>query len=430
MIIFAVLTIAILIGLGFHVAVAIGLLALGLSEIYSFSSMLSAMGDIGWSASADFILVAIPMFIMMGQLMLHSGVAQDMYRGLALWLTWLPGGLMHTNVASCAMFAASSGSSVATAATIGTMAVPNIEERKYHPPLFLGTLSAGGTLGILIPPSIPLIVYGVLSENSVVKLYLAAMIPGLMLAGLFSLIVWALCLVKREWDGTKETSTLAEKIRALPLIVPPTVLFLLVIGSIYAGIATPTEAAAMGLVASFLIAGWRRKLSMAIMAETFVSTMRTTAMIFLILVMAFFLNVVMVTMGMTETLVGLIGGLDWPPLAMLGAIIVFYLMLGCFMETLAMLIATTPIVVPIIEGLGYNPVWFGVVFMILIESALLTPPIGVNLYVIQSIRKGGPFGDVVRGALPFLGMMLLAIIILIAFPEVALWLPGKFGAVD
>lgn len=424
MIVIAFLLILVLIALGFHVAAAIGLLALFLSEFFAFNSMVPALGDVSWSASADFILVAIPMFIMMGQLLLHSGVAQDMYRGLSKWLNWIPGGLMHTNVASCAMFAATSGSSVATAATIGTMAIPNIKERKYHGPLFLGTLAGGGTLGILIPPSIPLIVYGVLSETSVVKLYLAAMIPGIMLATLFSLIVFVLCLRRSEWGGVKETATWGERIRALPLILPPVGLFLLVVGSIYAGIATPTEAAAMGLLASFLIAASRRMLTKEIMIETFISTMRTTCMTFLILIMAFFLNVVLVSTGVTHQLVSVVGGLDWPPVAVFFAIIVFYLILGCFMETLSILVATTPIIVPIVIGLGYDPIWFGIVFMILIESAMLTPPIGINLYVIQSIRKGGPFGDVVRGSLPFLAMMLMAIVILMIFPQLALYLPS------
>ena len=430
MIFFAVMVLIVLIALGFHVATAVGLLAISLSELFAFNPITGALGDVAWSASADFILVAVPMFIMMGQLLLRSGVAQDMYRGLAVWLDWLPGGLMHANIASCALFAASSGSSVATAATIGTMAVPNIKERGYNPRLFLGTLAAGGTLGVLIPPSIPMIVYGVLSETSVVKLYLAALVPGLLLASLFSLATLVICLFRPSWGGVRESSPWVEKFRELIYVIPPTALFLIVIGSIYVGIATPTEAAALGLVASLILAAARRKLTLEILIETFVSTMRTSCMIMLIVLMAFFLNVVMVTMGMTQALIELVSDLDWPRLAVFAVIVIFYLVLGCFMETLAMLIATTTIVVPIIEGLGYAPIWFGVIFMILIEAAMLTPPIGVNLYVIQSIRGPGPFSDIVIGATPFLGMMLLIIVVLVAFPEIALWLPDLYSSLQ
>jgi tripartite ATP-independent transporter DctM subunit len=426
MIIFAAALLVVLIGLGFHIATAIGLLAISLTEIFAFMPMTGALGNIGWSASADFILVAVPMFIMMGQLMLHSGIARDMYRGLAKWLSWLPGGLMHTNIASCALFAASSGSSVATAATIGTMAVPNIRERGYNERLFLGTLAAGGTLGILIPPSIPMIVYGVLAEKSVVKLYLAALAPGVLLAALFSVAILVICVLKSSWDGVRETSPWSEKLRETIYFVPPIALFFVVIVSIYVGIATPTEAAALGLVASLILAAWRRMLTWSVLIETFASTMRTACMIMLIVLAAFLLNVVMVSMGMTQVLINMVSNLDWPPLTTFIMIVVFYLILGCFMETLAMVIATTPIIVPIIQGLGYDPIWFGVIFMILVESAMLTPPIGVNLYVIQSVREPGPLTDVVLGVTPFLFMMLVMIGILVAFPQIALWLPDLY----
>ena len=310
MILFAAMVLIVLIALGFHVATAVGLLAISLSELFAFNPITGALGDVAWSASADFILVAVPMFIMMGQLLLRSGVAHDMYRGLAVWLDWLPGGLMHANIASCALFAASSGSSVATAATIGTMAVPNIKERGYNPRLFLGTLAAGGTLGVLIPPSIPMIVYGVLSETSVVKLYLAALAPGLLLASFFSLATLVICLFRPSWGGVRESSPWVEKFRELIYVIPPTALFLIVIGSIYVGIATPTEAAALGLVASLILAASRRKLTLEILIETFVSTMRTSCMIMLIVLMAFFLNVVMVTMGMTQALIELVSDLE------------------------------------------------------------------------------------------------------------------------
>lgn len=414
-----------LIALGLHVAVALGVLGYSLSELFGLFPMLPALGEISWSASVEFLLVAIPMFVLMGEILLRAGVTENMYRALDSWLHWLPGGLMHSNVAATALFAATSGSSVATAATIGTISIPNIERRRYNPALFLGTLAAGGTLGILIPPSVNLIIYGLLSETSVVDLYLAGFLPGFLLAGLFSLIVLLACLLRPEYGGTAGEERYTWRIRFANLrhVLPPIGLFLVVVGSIYAGIATPTEAAALGVVAAVALAAVNGRLTWDAILRSCEGTMRTTCMVMLIILAALFLNFVMVGVGLTQKVTGALTGLGWAPLAMLVAIIVFYLVLGCVMETLSMMIATTAVIVPVIVALGYDKVWWGIVFMVLTEAALITPPIGLNLYVVQSLRPGRPFGDVVVGVLPFLGAMLVMIALLIAEPGIALWLP-------
>lgn len=424
MIALAAWLLTILILLSIPVAASLAILGLTLSEIYAFFPLTNALGDVAWSASTQFLLVAIPLFIMMGELLLRSGVTDEMYESLDKWLRRVPGGLMHTNIAACAMFSATSGSSVATTATVGTISVPNIERYKYNPRLFLGTVAAGGTLGILIPPSINMILYGVLADTSVTALYLAALIPGLVLAGLFGLVVLLACLWRPEWGGERrDAAPLSERIRGLTGLVTPIGLFLLVVGSIYAGLATPTEAASLGVMGALAVTVWRRVLTVRMLLEVFHGTMRTTCMVMLIVLAAYFLNFVIANIGLTDAMVDLVQGLGWEPIYILLAIIGVYFLMGCFMETISMMIATTPVVVPIVMALGYDPVWFGVLFMILIEAALITPPIGVNLFVVQSVREEGSFRDAVIGALPFLSMMVVMIGLLILFPALALTLP-------
>lgn len=417
-----------LIGLALSLPVASVLAITGylLSENYAFIPMTGAAGSIVWSHSNDFILIAAPMFIMMGELMHRSGVSERLFDALSPWFARVPGQLIHTNIASSAVFAATSGSSLATAATIGTVAVPNMDKGGYNRPLFLGSIAAGGTLGILIPPSINMIVYSVLSQTSVTDLYAAGFIPGLLLALLFSGIVLLSVLaipslVKKE----PVSATLwRDRLAGLPHLLPPLGLFLIVVGSIYVGLATPTEAAALGLIATLGLVALNGKLKLSVLLSAFEGTVRTTCMIMLIVLAAFFLNLVMVSIGLVDTITSGILALGWPPLGMLLAIIAFYLVLGCFMETISMMIATTPIIVPVIVGLGYDPVWWGIIFVILIEAALITPPVGLNLYIVQAVRKSGPISDLFVGALPFLVAMLVMIALLIAVPDLALWLPG------
>lgn len=413
-----------LIFLAIPVAAALGLLGVVLDESFSIMPLRRAIGDMMWENSIEFLLVAVPMFVMLGEIMLRSDIAEKMYDAMAKWLSWLPGGLMHSNIGSSAIFAATSGSSVATAATVGTVAVPQIDKRGYHTPLFLGSLAAGGTLGILIPPSVGLIIYGLLTNTSVPKLYLAGILPGLVLAGLYSLTIVLLCLANKGWGGEKISISWSERFASLPNLLQPLFIFIVVIGSIYAGWATPTESASLGVLAALLLSWKNGKLTRDMLLKSFEGTMRTTAMIMLIILAAAFLNFVLAVIGLAAAFQSFIEGLGLSPFQVLLIIIAIYLVMGCFMESLSMLITTTPIVVPVIVTLGYDPIWFGVVLMLLLETALITPPIGLNLYVVQSIRQSGPIKDVIKGAIPFVFAMFVMIGLVIAFPSMALWLPS------
>ena len=416
----------VLIALSVPIAAVLGVLALTLAQFFSVMPLHLALGDIMWENSIEFLLIAIPLFILMGEILLRSGIAERMYGALAQWLSWLPGGLMHSNVGSCALFAATSGSSVATAATIGTVALPEVDRHRYNERLFVGTLAAGGTLGILIPPSINLIIYGLLTDTSVPQLYLAGFVPGLLLAVLFMMTVVVACTFRRGWGGTPIETSWALRRRSLVHLLPPLGIFLVVVGSIYAGLATPTEAASLGVVASLGLAAFARSLSIEMLRRVLEGTMRTTAMVMLIILAAIFLNFVLAAIGLTQALSQFILELGLTPMQTLLAVIAFYLVLGCFMETLSMLLTTTPLIVPIIVELGFDPVWFGILMMVMLETALITPPIGVNLYVVQSVRGRGSMNDVIVGTLPFVATMFVMIALLVIFPELALWLPEMF----
>lgn len=417
-----------ILAIGIPVGASLVMLGLVLAGIYSPFPLVKAIGETSWGASSDVIVVSVPMFILMGELMLRSGVAERMYDAMTKWLAWLPGGLMHSNIGACAMFAATSGSSAATAATIGTVALPEMKKHGYSVSLYTGSLAAGGTLGILIPPSINMVVYGVLTNTSIPQLYLAGFIPGFLLAASFMLTILIACLFRPAWGGRKIEVSWADRINCLPALIPPFCLFLLVIGSIYAGWATPTEAASLGVVATFALAAFNGRLNMKVLRLAFEGTMRSTAMIMLIFVGAFFLNFVLSAVGLSREITNLITGLKLSPLETMIAIVIFYIILGCFMETMAMMITTVPIVVPIITQMGYDPVWFGIIIIILVEIAMITPPVGVNLYIVQGVRREGSLNQVIIGALPFVATMLVMIGILIAFPDLAMWLPNLWKA--
>ena len=414
-----------MIAIALPVAVVLFILAWALSELFGFFPLLPAMGEILWTSSTEFILVAVPMFILMGEILLRSGMAREMYDGVDAWVNRIPGGLMHTNIVSCTLFSATSGSSVATAATIGTVSIPNMRRHGYSESLYLGSIAAGGTLGILIPPSINMILYGVIAEVSIRSLYLAALIPGVLLAILFSVMVAAITILRPQMDGRPRRSTWRERLHGLKALLPPLLLFLAVVGTIYAGLATPTEAAAIGVMAALALASARGRLTWPMLWAALESTMRITCMVMLIVLMAFFLNFVMVTIGLTDVVTSAIQDLDVPPATVILLIVAVYLVLGCFMETLSLMVATTPIIAPVVAALGYDLIWFGVLFMILIEAALITPPIGVNLFVVQGVRGDatGSIHTIMVGALPFLAMMLAMIFLLIAVPDLALFLP-------
>ncbi|MAY34107.1 MAG: hypothetical protein CMM86_16065 [Rhodovulum sp.] len=413
----------------FPVGAVLGLLGFGIDDVYMNGRLARAIGNIYWEKSIDFLLLSAPLFIMLGEIMLRAGIARKMYNAVAQWLTFLPGGLMHANIGTCALFAATSGSSVATCATIGVAAYPEIERHKYNERLFMGSIAAGGTLGILIPPSVNLILYGVITETSIPELYMAGIIPGLILAGAFMAVILVACLFRRDWGGDKVETSWRSRIACLPDLAGPIVLFLAVVGSIYAGIATPTEAAAVGVVVALGLAALNGTLTFSMVCEAAAGTMRTTGMIMFIILAALFLNFIFAFMGVTKAMLTFIATLGLSPVETMLIIVLFYLILGMFMETLSMMLTTMPIVFPIVAQLGeagFTGVWFGILITILMEAGLITPPIGMNLYVAHGIRsRGGRFGDVAIGALPFLLPMLLLVFLLIAFPGIATWLPDR-----
>lgn len=413
--------------LSIPVGATMGVLGLILGKLFSPFPLHSAMGEVAWIGSTDFVLFAIPLFILLGQILLKSGIAEDTYKAADKWLSWLPGGLMHANVFASALFAATSGSSVATAATIGTLALPQAKKYGYNEALFAGSIAAGGTLGILIPPSINMIVYGFLTNTSIPRLFVAGIIPGIVLAILFSIFILLACLVKPDLAGrrTSENVSWEDRIKSLKDFFPTLVIFLIVVGSIYAGFATPTESAAMGVIGALIFAWRRKRLSLRMLKESFEGTVSATGMIMFILVAATFLNFVLVSLGLTDTLRDLMSNLGLSPFQTLLVIIAIYIVMGFFIETLSMMVLTIPIVFPVIVDCGYDPIWFGVLLIILIEMALITPPVGLNLYVVQGIRREGTISDVIIGSVPFVFMMLIMIAILIRFPELALFLARR-----
>ena len=429
MLAFASTILLVLLALSIPVAATLALLAILLD--WRFASgwppqMYVALGEIVWQNAIEYVLVAIPLFIMLGEILLRAGIAERMYTAMVQWLSWLPGGTMHSNIGSCAIFAASSGSSVATAATVGTVAYPEVARRGYNEPLFLGTLAAGGTLGILIPPSINLIIYGLLTDTSVPQLYLAGFIPGLILSSLFMLTVIIAVSFRPSWGGSKVETSWSGRRSSLPHLLPPIGIFIVVVGSIYAGLATPTEAASVGVIASLVLAAWFRALNINMLKEVMEGTLKTTAMVMLIIFAALFLNFVMGLVGMTQQLINFIDGLGLTPMQTLWVVILFYIIVGCFMETLSMLITTTPLIAPILIGMGFDPVWLGILITLLLETALITPPVGVNLYIVHGIRKPGSMNDVIFGASPFVVTMFVMIGVLVLFPDLALILPEIF----
>jgi tripartite ATP-independent transporter DctM subunit len=416
-----------LLGSSIAVAAGMGLAGVVLNQLYSTMPMSRIAGELTWSTTSNFILTAIPFYIMFGEILLRSGTAERMYAALVQWFSWLPGGLMHSNIGACALFGSVSGSSVATAATIGVVAMGEIDKHKYNEPLFLGTLAAGGTLGILIPPSINMIIYGVMTDTSVPKLYLAGFLPGAILTVLFSLTVLVACIWKPQWGGDKIETNWEMRLKLLPDLLPPLVLLLIVIGAIFLGIATATEAAAVGIVGALAITAQRGRLSWRMLRDVCEGTVRTTAMVVAILVGAFFLNVIIQTIGLTQQLSKLIAQYQMTPVQVLWAVIVLYLVLGTFMEELSMMISTIPITTPLMVQAGYDPVWYGILLVLLIQTAMISPPFGINLFVIHGIRGRGTLSDVEKGSAPFVIALLAMIAMICVWPDIVMVAVRWFG---
>ncbi len=414
-----------LMALSIPVGIVLFLLGIGVGEFYSAFPLLRGLGQVVWSSSNSSTLIAIPLFVLLGEILVRGGVAERTYAALDKWLSWLPGGLVHANIATATMFSATSGSSVATAATVATVAMPQAERLNYDPRLFAGSIAAGRTLGILIPPSINLIVYGFLTETSIPQLFSAGLLPGLLMALAFIAVTALICLWRPTLGGPSRGFTWGERLASLVQLVPIIILFAVVIGSIYAGWATPTESAAIGVVMAALIAVFLGDgLGPAALSRALHGTIRISSMILLVVAGASFLNFAMTSAGLGRQLTQMIEGSGLSPFGTLLLVIGLYLVLGFFIETLSLMVATIPIVVPIMAGLGYDKVWFGVLMIVLIEMALITPPVGLNLFVVQGARKSGQIGEVIMGAVPYVLVMICMIAALIAIPGLALWLPS------
>ncbi len=393
-----------------------GMMAFGIAFLNSAAS-------VAWGTMSENGLTAIPLFVLLGEFLLRSGMADRMYTVFAVWLGRLPGGLLHTNIGCCALFAATSGSSVATAATIGTVALPSLKRYGYPMPDALGSLAAGGTLGIMIPPSINFIIYGSMTDTSAGKLFIAGIIPGLGLAGLFMVYIFITAVLRKEKVATVDVPW-DERVRLLRNLIEPVAVFGTVMGSLYLGIATATESAALGLMVAFLLVIVQGKLSWSVLQTCFLSSARTTGMILLIVVGAFVLNLALSLTGIGEAITKWATSFGLARWQLLTLLIVFYLFLGMFMDTLSMMVSTIPLAFPVVTAAGVDPIWFGVFIVLMCELGLITPPVGMNLFVVQGIRPdGGPVADVIRGAVPYAIIMILFAMLLIAVPGLATWLP-------
>lgn len=412
-------------GMGLHVAVAMfGISLLGAVTYLGVPAALE-LGTQFWGASNSFVLTAIPLYVLLGELLVRGGFTDRMYEAISHWVGFLPGGLLHTNIGASALFAAVSGSSVATAATISTMAMPAFKARKFDPRLVFGTIAAGATLGILIPPSINLIVYGALTGVSVGKLYLAGFIPGFALAGLFMLVTVIWCLRDPSVAGSRDAlPPMAVRVKELRHLFAPVLIVAMVMGSIYLGWATPTESAALGVVTVLVLCVFGGRLTVKMLNESLLATMSTSAMIMLIMVSAFYLTFVLGVMGMPQALADYVKELGASQFELVVALTVFYLILGCFLEALPMIIGTIPIVYPLVRSVEIDPIWFGIYLIIMCCIALITPPMGMVLYVVQGIRREGSITTVIAGVLPYLATMVLFVALLYLFPGIATWLPN------
>ena len=410
--------------LGLHVATAMFIVGIIGASVYIGMPAVNAVGEQLWGASDDYLLLSIPLYILLGEILVRGGATDKMYRSLSDWLNRLPGGLLHTNIGASALFSAVSGSSVATAATISTVALPSFRNRRYDQRLVLGSIAAGASLGNLIPPGVAFIIYGSMTNTSASRLYMAGVVPGAIMTLLFLMTILVICLWRPQMAGSREPSTpLLEKLRHSIHLAGPLVIFVVVMGSIYTGWATVTESAALGVIVSLPIAAFYGKLSISLMHDCFRATMRLTGMTAIILVAALYLNFVLAMLGVPQALAGLVKAIDVSPTTLLWVLALVYVILGIALETLPMLVGTVPVVFPLIVAAGIDPVFFGVFIVLMCELSLLTPPIGMTLYVIQGVRGEGNINEVFQGTYPFVVAMVAMTAILIHFPKLATYLP-------
>ena len=417
-----------LLAAGMPIPFAIGVPAIAYLLLHGGIPALRGIGLMSWGSMNNRSLSAVPLFILMAEIMQRSGLSFRIYRGLSKLVSPIPGGLLQTNIAGCAMFAAISGSSVATAAAIGTVALPQLTQRGYHRRLAAGSLAAGGTLGILVPPSIALIVYGTFTETSVSKLFMAGIVPGILLTAMFMTYILVHSLLKPEIAPRERgPKNLAELMTALGDLLPFAVVIGGTLGSLYTGWATPTEAAAIGCVTATAVSAIWGKVSLANLGEAMVSAVKISGNILLIVYTAFVFSYAISMAGVGESLTTWLVGLKLARLEFFGALFVLYTVLGCLVESLGMIVITVPLLYPVLLKYGIDPVWFGIVLVMFIELGQISPPIGINLFVIQSIWDG-KIGDIVLGTIPFHLIMFALLAMLVFWPDIALWLPHHTGS--
>jgi tripartite ATP-independent transporter DctM subunit len=408
------------IGVGIGMA---GVIAMLIFTGYPVGKMVAAlsMGSLN-----SFVLVCLPGFILMGEILFRSGASKDLYTSISPWVVRIPGKLLHSNIISCTLFAALSGSSAATAATIGTVAVPELKRLGYQPGMVAGSLAGAGTLGLLIPPSIALIVYGVITNNSIGQLYMAGFFPGFMLALLFMLYIAIASLIQPNLVSQDElTYTWKDRFMGLLKILPTAGLIFMVLGLIYLGVSTPTEAAMIGVAGAILAAVFYKTFTLKMLWESMMGTIRTSCMLFLIMMMASILSSAVAYLRIPTGMARIVSEAGLSPGALFVMVSILYIILGCFFDGMSIMLLTLPIIYPLmVNQMQFNPIWFGVILTILIEVAQVTPPVGFNLYVIQHV-SGQPITTVARYSLPFILILILGVVLLYFFPEIALYLPQQ-----
>jgi len=416
--------------LGSGIWVALSMIAVSAIGMLLFTTrpVGDAMATTIWGTSSSWTLTALPLFVWMGEILFRTKLSENLFKGLSPWLSKLPGGLVHVNVVGCALFAAISGSSAATVATVGKMSIPELRKRKYPEKLLLGSLAGSGTLGLLIPPSIILIIYGVTIEDSIAKLFMAGILPGIMLAVMFMLYVifWSILNKKLMPKSTKNFS-FAEKVQGSKQLLPIIFLITGVIGSIYTGIATATEAASLGVVGALILSFFQGTLSKETFNLSLLGATKTSCMIAFIIAGSTFLSLAMGFTGLPRNLAIWIDGMNLSPYTLLFVLTIFYIILGMFLDGISAVVLTMAIIEPMIRQAGFDMIWFGIYLVIVVEMAQITPPVGFNLFVLQSMANKD-MAFIARSAFPLFLLMILAVIIVIIFPEIALWLPNKMSA--
>ena len=403
---------------------AMGLCGLaGMGMIIGFGPALSLFGTTVYETTVTYDLSIIPLFVLMGSVASRSGLSKELYDAFNAWLGAFRGGLALATIGACGAFAAICGSSVATAATMSQVALPEMQRYKYAESLSTGSIAAGGIIGILIPPSVVLVLYGVLTETSIGDLFIAGFLPGVLTVLGFMAVIAIMTRIYPDLGAAGPRSSMGEKLAALGRTWAILLLFVLVIGGIYFGVFTPTEAAGVGAIGAFGISAMRRRLTLSSARDALMETIKTTAMIFTILIGALTLNNLMVFSGIAGALSGFVSGLDMHPMAVMAVILLIYLVMGCFLDALAMILLTVPIFFPIVTNLGFDPVWFGVIVVMVVELGLITPPIGMNVFVIKGMAPDVRLGSIYAGVIPFVVAQLILIVAVFLIPGLALWLP-------